>query len=67
MDRNELAVARGESAPVRNNAQGWGVAAFIVLLALACTFGAWTLHKKTYRSPNDPSAPVTTSESAPHA
>lgn len=58
MDRNDVAVARGESAPVNNNAQGWGVAAFIVVLAIACTFGAWTLHKETYRSPNDPAAPV---------
>lgn len=58
MDRNDAAVARGESAPVNNNAQGWGAASVIVLLALALTFGAWTLHKETYRSPNDPAAAV---------
>jgi hypothetical protein len=34
--------------------RGWGVAAFIVLLAALCVFGAWTIHKNTYKSPRDP-------------
>ena len=67
IDRNETAVARGEGKPVRNNAQGWGVATFITLLALACAIGAWWLHTQTYRSPNDPAAPVGTEEHKPHA
>lgn len=66
MDRNETVVARVEDAPVRNNAQGWVMAAFIVLLALALTFTAHWIHEQTYRSPNDPAAPVRTSETAPH-
>ena len=37
--------------------QGWGVAAFIVVLALALVAGAFTIHKRTYHSPNDPTAP----------
>ena len=57
---------RGHVA-ANNNAQGWGVAAFIVALALGCTFAAHYIHEKTYRSPNDPAAPVTTSEHEPHA
>jgi hypothetical protein len=66
MDRNDVAVARGERAPVNNNAQGWGVAAFIVALAIACTLGAWTLHKQTYRSPNDPAAAVGGGQASGH-
>ena len=56
IDRNEAGAARAEHAPVNNNAQGWGVAAFIVALALACTFTAYYIHKTTFRSPNDPAA-----------
>ena len=35
-------------------AKGWGVAAFILILAGLCAFGAWTIHKNTYKSPRDP-------------
>ena len=34
--------------------QGWGFAAFIVILAAACYFGAYSIHNATYRSPRDP-------------
>ena len=40
---------------------------FIVLLALALTFTAHWIHEKTFRSPNDPAAPVNTLEHTPHA
>lgn len=40
--------------PVDNNRQGWGVAAFIVLLAVAAAFGAWTIHERTYQHPRAP-------------
>lgn len=50
-----------------NNVQGWGIAAFIVALALGCAFTAHYIHERTYRSPNDPAAPVATSEHEPHA
>jgi hypothetical protein len=53
--------------PANNNAQGWGVAAFILALALGCVFTAHYIHERTFRSPNDPAAPVTTSEHEPHA
>ncbi len=62
----EVTVTRGHVA-ANNNAQGWGVAAFIVALALGCVFTAHYIHERTYRSPNDPAAPVTTSEHEPHA
>ena len=67
MDRNDAVTAREEGAPVRNNAQGWVMATFIVLLALALTFTAHWIHEKTFRSPNDPAAPVNTLEHTPHA
>ena len=39
---------------VHNNRQGWGVAAFICLLAVAAAFAAWTIHKRTYQHPRMP-------------
>jgi hypothetical protein len=40
--------------PPNNNAQGWGIAALIVLLALVCAFSAFTIHNRTYRDPTNP-------------
>ena len=40
--------------PADNNKQGWGVAAFICVLALATAFAAWTIHKRTYVHPRSP-------------
>jgi hypothetical protein len=34
--------------------KGWGFAAFICILSAAMVFGAWTIHKATYKSPRDP-------------
>ena len=62
----EVRTTRGH-VTANNNAQGWGVAAFIVALALGLTFAAHYIHERTFRSPNDPAAPVTTSEHEPHA
>ncbi|HKW47981.1 MAG TPA: hypothetical protein VJN70_11065 [Gemmatimonadaceae bacterium] len=36
-----------------NTNGGWGVAAFILLLALACIVTATVVHKRTYRHPTD--------------
>ena len=33
--------------------QGWGIGAFIVLLALVCIATATYIHKKTYKHPTD--------------
>lgn len=38
--------------------QGWGVAAFITLLAFAGFATAYTLNRKTHFSPNDVTAPT---------
>ena len=62
----DVTVTRGH-VPANNNSQGWGVAAFIVALALGCAFTAHYIHERTYRSPTDPAATVTTSEHEPHA
>jgi hypothetical protein len=34
--------------------KGWGAAAFIVLLAGALYFGAYSIHKATFQPPTDP-------------
>ncbi|HEX9563640.1 MAG TPA: hypothetical protein VF981_06705 [Gemmatimonadaceae bacterium] len=38
--------------------QGWGVAAFVILLAVAGFATAYTLKQRTYHSPNDVTAPA---------
>jgi len=43
--------------PARTN-QGWGIALLVVLLAVTCWVGAWTIHRNTYREPTDPLAPA---------
>lgn len=37
--------------------QGWGIATFIILLAAAGFATAFTIHRRTFRSPNDVTAP----------
>jgi len=38
--------------PAETNS-GWGIAAFIVLLALACIATATYVHRRTYKHPTD--------------
>lgn len=38
--------------------QGWGVAAFITLLAVAGFATAYTIKQRTFHSPNDVTAPA---------
>jgi hypothetical protein len=45
---------RYTSVPVHNNKQGWGVAAFIVLLAVGAAVSAYMIHKRTYQHPRAP-------------
>lgn len=33
--------------------EGWGVAFFVVMLAVASATGAWYVHKTTYKQPTD--------------
>lgn len=39
--------------PFKGN-RGWGFAAFICILTAAMYFGAYVVHKATYRDPRDP-------------
>jgi hypothetical protein len=39
--------------PARTN-EGWSIALGVVLLAVACIVGATIVHKRTYKSPTDP-------------
>lgn len=34
---------------------GWGFAAFVIALAIACIVAATVIHKATYKPPTDPS------------
>ena len=43
-----------------NFSQGWGVAAFIVLLAVGAFVVAGTIKKNTFHSPNDPGGATST-------
>ncbi len=34
---------------------GWGIAAIVIALAIACIVTATVIHKQTYKHPTDPS------------
>lgn len=38
--------------------EGWGIAAAVIVLAIALTYWAWYMKDTTYRSPNDVLAPT---------
>jgi hypothetical protein len=53
--------------------KGWGNAAFIVILAAALAFSAYTIHKKTFKPFRDPTnvtgdreVPAAVTQAAPH-
>lgn len=46
-----------------NFSQGWGIAAFVTLLAAAGFATAYTVKQRTFHSPNDVTAPVAGAES----
>ena len=41
----------GQHIPFKQ--EGWGVALFVVLLAVASAGSAWYVHKTTYKDPTD--------------
>ncbi len=41
----------GQHIPFKQ--EGWGVALFVVFLAVASATGAWYVHKTTYKDPTD--------------
>ena len=49
-----------------NTRQGWGIVAFVVLLTIALDFGAYMIHKATYRNPVHPSATIPNTNAAEH-
>ena len=42
------------SPETRVEPRGWGIAAFICALAIACAVGAGYIHKRTYMDPTHP-------------
>lgn len=55
---------RSEVAPA--TPRGWGVAGFIVLLAVVCVAAAAYIHKETYYDPRNPLGGVSTHAPAGH-
>ena len=53
MDRAHVTHTPLVHVPADNNA-GWGIAAAVVALAVACVIGAFVIHKRTFRDPADP-------------
>jgi len=44
----------GRHVPINPTREGWPYAIATTLLAVALWFGAWSIHKATYRDPTDP-------------
>lgn len=44
----------GRHVPITPTREGWPAAIATALLAMALWFGAWNIHKATYRNPTDP-------------
>jgi hypothetical protein len=44
----------GRHVPIYPTREGWPAAIGITALAVALWFGAWSIHKATYRNPTDP-------------
>jgi len=44
----------GRHVPITPTREGWPYAIATTLLAVALWFGAWSIHKATYRDPTDP-------------
>lgn len=44
--------------PVSPSSKGWGVAAFIIILAIVANTVAYRIHKATYLQPDAPAAAV---------
>lgn len=46
--------SEGRHVPITPTKEGWPAAIATTLLAVALWFGAWSIHKATYRDPTDP-------------
>jgi hypothetical protein len=49
-----------------NFSQGWGIAALVTLLAVACFVGAFLINRATHYSPTDTLAPARGAPTASH-
>ena len=54
-DHDAALAARGaRTDKVNNNAQGWGIAALVILLAIVTNAFIYVVHKRTFKAPTDP-------------
>jgi hypothetical protein len=44
----------GRHVPIDPTKEGWPVAILTTIVAIALWFGAWSIHKATFREPTDP-------------
>jgi hypothetical protein len=44
----------GRHVPINPTKEGWPAAILTCAVAVALWFGAWSIHKATYREPTDP-------------
>lgn len=49
-----------------DNNGGWGIVGLVVVITLAFNFGAWMIHKNTYRHPTHPAAEVPNTNTGGH-
>ena len=54
IDSRTAPVPPRSSGPVNNNAQGWGVAGAVIVLALLANAFIFYVHKRTWKNPVDP-------------
>ena len=52
--------------PANNTRQGWGIVLLVVVITLAANFGAYMVHKATYRNFIHPSAQVPNTTAGAH-
>jgi hypothetical protein len=46
--------SEGRHVPINPTKEGWPAAILTTVVAVALWFGAWGIHKATYRDPTDP-------------
>lgn len=46
--------SEGRHVPIDPTKEGWPAAIITTVVAIAMWFGAWGIHKATYRHPTDP-------------
>jgi hypothetical protein len=49
-----------------DNNGGWGIIGLVIAIMLAANFGAYMVHKSTYRHPTHPAATIPNTNAAAH-